>query len=306
MKNNSEHKREHFACSEDIEQYIFHEDIVITYIKPYTKNVLQGLTRYPYDKTGLIRIMLILSGEMEISVDYIKYYFTQNTLIEITSSVMVNNLETSDNFSCYEISVSRRFIEDSILDKKPIPLSHFLDINYSPGTKLSDADTNAVKGSIYRIIHYLNQENHNYKKELLHNTFYNLILEIGNIFINIDKNRTEPQKLSRKDQIIKQFITMLNEHGKQEHAPSFYSDKLCISTQYLSLILKKRSKKTAGDWIASYLLTQAKIKLRTPETTIQQISDKLNFSDQASFGKFFKKHTGISPKKYKEEYTSSR
>ena len=40
--------------------------------------------------------------------------------------------------------------------------------------------------------------------------------------------------------------------------------------------------------------------LRDPELTIQQIAEKMSFSDQSSFGKFFKKHTGVSPLKYRQ------
>jgi AraC-like DNA-binding protein len=40
--------------------------------------------------------------------------------------------------------------------------------------------------------------------------------------------------------------------------------------------------------------------LREPELSIQEIAEKLSFSDQSSFGKFFKKHTGISPLKYRQ------
>ena len=41
--------------------------------------------------------------------------------------------------------------------------------------------------------------------------------------------------------------------------------------------------------------------LRDPELTIQQIAEKLGFADQSSFGKFFKKHAGISPLKYRQK-----
>ncbi|MDR2384501.1 MAG: helix-turn-helix domain-containing protein, partial [Tannerella sp.] len=30
------------------------------------------------------------------------------------------------------------------------------------------------------------------------------------------------------------------------------------------------------------------------------IADELNFGDQSSFGKFFKKHTGLTPKEYRK------
>ncbi|MBQ2133511.1 MAG: helix-turn-helix domain-containing protein [Bacteroidales bacterium] len=54
------------------------------------------------------------------------------------------------------------------------------------------------------------------------------------------------------------------------------------------------------------MTVKAKVLLRTPQLTIKEITDKLKFADQSSFGKFFKKHTGISPKKYREDYSSPR
>jgi AraC-like DNA-binding protein len=39
--------------------------------------------------------------------------------------------------------------------------------------------------------------------------------------------------------------------------------------------------------------------LRDPDLTLQQIAAELSFSDQSSFGKFFKKHSGITPMKYR-------
>jgi AraC-like DNA-binding protein len=47
-------------------------------------------------------------------------------------------------------------------------------------------------------------------------------------------------------------------------------------------------------------MTEAKILLRNPSLSIQQIADQLNFSDQSSFGKFFKKHHRMSPLEYRK------
>ena len=54
--------------------------------------------------------------------------------------------------------------------------------------------------------------------------------------------------------------------------------------------------------VAMFLIIQAKSLLRTTSKSIQEIADELHFSDQASFGKFFKKHTTMTPKKYKQEH----
>lgn len=293
--------------NEKIERFSFNDDLILTVVKPSL--LPQGEEPpavYHFDgiDNKMIRMILVMSGELSMTIDYIKYKFPKNTLVEISPMRLINSIEIPADLHCYDLLLSRRFIEDTLLDRKPIPMSHFMDVINYPGTSLSEKNTVIIKNSIFRILYYLQQEEHHFRKELLSNTFYNLLLEIGNILINMDVQRAEPQKISHKDQIIREFILLMDKHGKQEHSPSFYADKLCISTQYLSLILKERSGLTAGYWIASYLVTQAKIKLRTPGITLQAISDELHFADQASFGKFFKKHTGIPPRKYKEEYAT--
>ncbi|MBR5184398.1 MAG: AraC family transcriptional regulator, partial [Bacteroidales bacterium] len=95
-------------------------------------------------------------------------------------------------------------------------------------------------------------------------------------------------------------------YADKEHSPSFYSNQMCISTQYLSLILKEATGKTATEMIATEIIARAKALLRTPGTTIVQVVDALNFADQSTFGKFFKKNTGITPKKYQESYASPK
>ena len=56
---------------------------------------------------------------------------------------------------------------------------------------------------------------------------------------------------------------------------------------------------TVGTVIASMRTELAATMLRDPDLTIQQVAEKMSFSDQSSFGKFFKKHTGMSPMKYR-------
>ena len=57
----------------------------------------------------------------------------------------------------------------------------------------------------------------------------------------------------------------------------------------------------ASEWIARYVIIQAKHLLsHHPNVTVQQISDRLGFSEQASFARYFKKHTGVTPTEYRE------
>ena len=54
-------------------------------------------------------------------------------------------------------------------------------------------------------------------------------------------------------------------------------------------------RKSAGEWIDSYVIQEAKNLLRYSGKNVQQIAYELNFTNQSSFGKYFKNITGMSP-----------
>ena len=106
--------------------------------------------------------------------------------------------------------------------------------------------------------------------------------------------------MKRADGILKEFAEVLTKNIRKETSVGFYAEKLCISKQYLSLIIKEKTHVPISTVIASMRMEVAARMLRDPEMTIQQIAAELSFADQSSFGKFFKKHTGMSPLKYRQ------
>ena len=95
------------------------------------------------------------------------------------------------------------------------------------------------------------------------------------------------------------FMRLLEENYMNEHAIRFYSDKMGLSPKYLSLMIKKASGKLATEWIDEYVILEAKNLIKYSSMSIQEIAYALNFPNQSFFGKFFKRHTGISPKAYR-------
>ena len=72
-----------------------------------------------------------------------------------------------------------------------------------------------------------------------------------------------------------------------------------LSPQHLSTTIKKITGKTLTDIISSFIINDAKAKLKSTEMTIQEIAYSLNFPDISFFGKYFKRYTGMSPKQYR-------
>lgn len=123
-----------------------------------------------------------------------------------------------------------------------------------------------------------------------------LILGIGGL---LSKDTIEESKQNRNQVIIKSLIRIIIDNYKKERNIKFYANQLNLSTQYLSATVKKMTGKTLTDIISNLVIHDAKAKLRATELSIKEISDSLCFPDVSSFGKYFKRYTGMTPTHYR-------
>lgn len=125
-----------------------------------------------------------------------------------------------------------------------------------------------------------------------------IVFQAWNVFLR--QQMDAPATPSRKQEIFDMFIRSVEKNFIKERRIQFYADKLHLSAKYLSSVIKEVSGKFASDWVDEYVLLEAKAMLKQPNVTILQVSDRLNFPNQSFFGRYFKHHTGYSPKEYKK------
>ncbi len=106
------------------------------------------------------------------------------------------------------------------------------------------------------------------------------------------------QPRSRRTTYVRTFLTLVRNHYRKERAIGFYADKMFISPKYLSMIIKEATGKSAAEWIDQYVIQEAKNLLRYSGKNVQQIAYELNFTNQSSFGKYFKHLVGMSPTRF--------
>ena len=80
----------------------------------------------------------------------------------------------------------------------------------------------------------------------------------------------------------------------------FVSEKLNISPNYLSSLLKTLTGQSTQQHIQSKLIEVAKEKLSTTRLTVNEIAYELGFEHPQSFRKFFKSHTEMSPLEFRQ------
>ncbi|MBQ6306127.1 MAG: helix-turn-helix transcriptional regulator, partial [Bacteroidales bacterium] len=57
---------------------------------------------------------------------------------------------------------------------------------------------------------------------------------------------------------------------------------------------------TPMEWIIIITIAHAKRLLSQPDIQVKEVADQLGFPEQFTFRKYFKQHTGMSPRAFRE------
>jgi AraC-like DNA-binding protein len=79
-----------------------------------------------------------------------------------------------------------------------------------------------------------------------------------------------------------------------------YADLLSVTANHLNRTVKEVTGKTASESISEMLVQEAKAILKYTDASIAEIAYKFNFSEPASFNRFFKKMTGDTPMAFRK------
>ena len=79
---------------------------------------------------------------------------------------------------------------------------------------------------------------------------------------------------------------------------AYYAEALNLTPKYLAAAIKRITGRPILDWIHEAVLIDAKMLLRTTDLTVQEISERLNFSSPSAFVQFFRRKTGTTPKRH--------
>lgn len=139
----------------------------------------------------------------------------------------------------------------------------------------------------------------NFSDKIAKGLIFSTIFEFASIYKGLDQVVNNSQS-SRQEAITNQFFNLLRTHCIEERNVSFYADKLCLTPKYLSTLIKTTTGKSVFSWINTASILAAKVLLKTKDLSISQIAEELNFPNPSFFGRFFKKHTGMTPNEFRK------
>ncbi|MDR1746838.1 MAG: helix-turn-helix transcriptional regulator [Tannerella sp.] len=241
----------------------------------------------------------VLGGDVQVSVDYVTHRVPANGILWIMPAYISQVTNLSPDFRCWILLLSGSFVNDLFHSTANINIVSFMRLKKHPFSVFSPDEYRLLNRSLQAVRDRILQQTHIFQKEVLIHTVRNFLLDMGNFFMVKNENLFSPV-LTRKEEVTESFLKLLSTHCKDQHEVSFYAEKLCITPQYLSLSLKQQTGRSASQWIQDALMVEAKGMLKSHRFSVQEVADMLNFPDQSTFGKFFKKHAGLSPVAFKK------
>lgn len=258
-------------------------------------SILKGL-RFPH-KIEKVTQIVITAGQLSCLVDFRMWSLKAPAVALFLPGQVVESIELDEDFAGFGMVVSQNFTDSLNL---PISLQERLFIKDTQFYSVSD-EVIDVLSSVYRqVSRLMNQPDNPYREEIIRHIFSAHYYGLGYYMHGL---QSHPSTMTPQQEKCERFMSLVAENFKTQRDIGFYADILCVTSKYLSSMLKQETGMTALDWIERHVVLYAKSCLSSTSMTIQEISDELDFPSQSVFGKYFKRVEGISPKAYRQSLT---
>ena len=169
--------------------------------------------------------------------------------------------------------------------------------------ELSDEQVAAVTAIYRKMFDEINSD-YVHKYDVLRN----LVFELLHFALKMQPStRFDRQPLNAAQRISALFLELLerqfpideNHPGISLRSASDFAAQLNVHVNHLNRAVKDVTQKTTTQLIAGRVVQEAKIMLRHSDWSVSEIAYALGFGEVTHFNNFFKKHTGLSPVKFR-------
>lgn len=257
----------------------------------FTSTMIPKITD-PLKFTSNVSIF-VKEGECNIDIDLIPEKIKGPCVINIKQGQILQCDYFSEDFNASFIVLSKRFRDNLFILLKDSPVF---------GTVSMQSVVGVPDSMVERFEKFYSHIREIFSDSKSPDSYQAMILAIASFFYECGTHcyGNAPQTLPKgNSRIAEKFIVMVQQNFRKERFLDFYASKMDVTTKHLSRTIKELTGFSAVEWIDRYVILEAKVLLKSTNLTIQQISDELNFGSQSFFGKYFKKHTGVSPKKFR-------
>ncbi len=237
-------------------------------------------------------------GSGSLMIDLKEYEAHEGMLVVILPGSIVSGVNVSQELDLSLIICSQTLFQEASF-RLDVPFFDYLKNNpvftYDAYRKEIVQDFMVSIGLLY------GNKAHKFRLPIFKNLLQCFLMDVYDKAMS-DADSAEQPKQTRQEMIFKRFLDLVHVNYIEQREVSFYANKLCITPRYLSSVVNKVSGHTPKEFIDRFVILEIKALLESTDLSMQQSASQLHFPDQSFFGRFFKKHAGVMPSRYRAEH----
>ncbi len=251
-----------------------------------------NLYHAPHRHAQLYEVVWLSAGHLALTIDEATYSLGPNTLGVISAGSVHESLASPDL-----AGILIHFSTDFLLAEPGEARARlFAAYHGAPPQHVASAATAArIRGLFERIeeeFAAVSPEKNEFIRYYLH-----LILLESQRAAGLARN-TPPDDSSGS--VTSRFVALVEQHYATKKQVSDYAELLHLTANYLNVLIKQTTGRTAGQLIRDRVILEAKRLFLFSEATVSEVASALQYDDVSYFWRLFKKAVNVSPTEFKK------
>lgn len=247
-------------------------------------------------QVNFIVYVMVLEGHLTLDLNSVNYRLRRNCSLLIERKMVIDNVKTSENFRCRICAISTD-VGFSFINKNL--MQSVMHLMANPVIEMEKDDIELMVKYYDLLVFKMDHPEMNFGRETMRDIIRCFAYDL---LSNINKHlKPEDDDSPRQgDRIFRQFMLLLADNTNINRSVMSYADELCVSPKYLTSVCRKHSDYTASELIAASVMSRIKQLLLYSDLSIKEIAGEMGFQNLSFFGKYVRKHLGLSPNHYRK------
>lgn len=248
-------------------------------------------------RVNFIAYVIVLEGSLTLELNTVPYQLEKNCSLFVDRKMVITGVKHSDDFRCVICALSTdigfSFFNKSLMQS----VMHLLS---NPVITMNQDEVDLMLRYYDLLVFKMDHPEMNFARETMRDIIrcfaYDLLSSINK---HLNKGDGDDM-LRQSDRIFRKFMLLLAENSNVNRSVKSYADELCVSPKYLTSVCRKHSSSTASELIATSVMSRVKQLLLYSDLSIKEVAGEMGFDNLSFFGKYVKKHLGLSPNHYRK------
>lgn len=242
------------------------------------------------------------SGTMQFNFEGRTYQLHEGEIFIFPMNASISDFLFSTDFSCDFIAIANRLANDAFIGTNGAP-KLIKAVYKSPMLSMNPSQKKAVDGTFNIIFDLLDDPYFADKDKVIKAYADAFLTVVGEIVSSHNKDVLPdvPGNL-HGEQLVREFIVLQQDATMPGRTVGDIAERLNVTPKYLSTLVRQTTGKSPMQIITETTVQAIANMLVYSNDSIKEISNALHFDNLSFFGKYVRKHLGMSPTKYREEH----